>query len=91
MEGVARISSAVFVHANGLGSAFQVAIHSRTLFSSATTPFVDAAFERLIDLASRRVKLRGLHPQFRNQLLALFSVSCDISEFDIFVSAHDIR
>jgi len=34
---VARISSAVFVHANGLGSAFQVAIHSRTSFSSATT------------------------------------------------------
>ena len=28
VEGVARISSAVFVHANGLGSAFQVAIHS---------------------------------------------------------------
>ena len=53
--------------------------------------FVDAAFEQLIDLASRRVKLRRLHPQFRNQLLALFSVSCDISEFDIFVSAHDIR
>ncbi len=37
VEGVARISSAVFVHANGLGSAFQVAIHSRTSFSSATT------------------------------------------------------
>jgi hypothetical protein len=32
VEGVARISSAVFVHANGLGSAFQVAIHSRTSF-----------------------------------------------------------
>ena len=48
MEGVARISSAVFVHANGLGSAFQVAIHSRTSVSSAATLFVDAAFEQLI-------------------------------------------
>jgi len=53
--------------------------------------FVNAAFEQLIDVASRRLKLRRLHPQLRNQLLALFSVSCDISEFDIFVPAHDIR
>ena len=56
----------------GLGSAFQVAIHSRTSFSSATTLLVNAAFEQLIDVASRRLKLRRLHPQLRNQLLALF-------------------
>jgi hypothetical protein len=34
--------------------------------------FVNAAFEQLIDVASRRLKLRRLHPQLRNQLLALF-------------------
>jgi hypothetical protein len=49
VERVARISSAVFVHANGLGSAFQVAIHSRTSFSSRDNAFVDAACEQLIN------------------------------------------
>ena len=43
----ARISSAVFVQANGLGSWFQVAIHSRTSFSKRDNAFLDA-FEQLI-------------------------------------------
>ena len=72
MEGVARISSAVFVHANGLGSAVPGGDPFADVVFQRDNAFVNAAFEQLIDVASRRLKLRRLHPQLRNQLLALF-------------------
>lgn len=50
----------------------------------------DAASEQSIDLASRRVELRRLQSQLSKQLLPQLSVSGDIGEFDIFISAHDI-
>jgi hypothetical protein len=52
--------------------------------------FVDAAFEQLIGEESEPA-LDLVDPRRSGRGLALFSVSGDISEFDIFVSAHDIR
>jgi hypothetical protein len=86
VEGVARISWRSFATRTVLG---RRSIRGRRF--QRDNAFADAAFEHFIDVASRRLKLRRLHPQLRHQLLDFFSVSGDVTEFDIFVSAHDIR